>query len=78
MNNDSSRLRHTQKQESTFEQQQQEKKSEAKEFSSVEEMLHEDSSQTGVPPGIAVRLNESIAKLPKPTASWWKRLFSGK
>ena len=77
MNNDSSRLRHTQKQESISEQQQQQK-SEAKEFSSVEEMLHEDSSQTAVPPGIAVKLNESIAKLPKPSASWWQRLFSGK
>jgi hypothetical protein len=77
MNNDSSRLRHTQKQESTSEQKQ-EQKSEAKEFSSVEEVLREDSSQTVVPPGIAVRLNESIAKLPKPSGSWWKRLFSGK
>lgn len=77
MNNDSSRLRHTQKQESTSEQQQQQK-FEAKEFSSVEEMLHEDSAQTAVPPGIAVKLNESISKLPKPPASWWQRWFSGK
>jgi hypothetical protein len=77
MNNDSSKLRHTQKQESVSEQQQQQQlKSEAKEFSSVEEMLREDSSQTVVPPGIALKLNESIAKLPKPTASWWQRFFS--
>ena len=77
MNNDSSRLRHTQKQEVPSEQQLQQK-AEAKEFSSVEEMLHEDSSQTAVPPGIAVKLNESIAKLPKPSASWWRRFFSRK
>ena len=75
MNNDSSRLRHTQKQESTSEQQQQHK-AEAKEFLTVEEMLREDSSQTAVPPGIAIKLNESIAKLPKRPASWWSRFFS--
>jgi hypothetical protein len=77
MNNDSSRLRHTQKKESVFEQQQ-EQKSEAKEFSSVEEMLREDSAQAAVPPRIAVRLNDSIAKLPKPAASWWRKFFSRK
>ena len=77
MNNDSFRLRHTQKQESTSEQKQQQK-TEAKEFSTVEEILREDSSQTVVPPGIAVRLNESISKLPRPTSSWWRRIFSRK
>ena len=76
MNNDSSKLRHTQKQESTSEQQhQQQQKSEAKEFSSVEELLRHDTAETVVPPGVAVKLNQSIANAPKPK-SWWQRFFS--
>ena len=76
MNNDSSRLRHTQKQESISEQeQQQEQKSEAKEFSSVEELLRHDAEQTALPPGIAQKLNQSIANSPKPKA-WWQQFFS--
>ena len=76
MNNDSSRLRHTQKQESLSEHQHEETtQSHGKEFASVEELLREDVSQTAVPPTIAVRLNESIAQSPKPK-SWWKQFFS--
>jgi hypothetical protein len=76
MNNDFSRLRHTQKQESLSEQQQEEAtKSQAKEFASVEELIREDVAQTAVPPTIAARLNESIAQSPKPKA-WWKQFFS--
>jgi hypothetical protein len=74
MNNDFSKLRQTQKQESVVEQKQHHH-SEAKEFSSVEEMLREDSAQTAVPSTIAVKLNESIAKAPKPK-SWWQQFFS--
>jgi hypothetical protein len=69
-------LRHTQKQESTSEHDQQQKqKSEAKEFSSVEELLRHDVAETIVPPGVAIKLNESIANAPKPEA-WWERFFS--
>lgn len=76
MNNDSSRLRHTQKQESTSEQRQ-EKKSQGKEFSTVEELLRHDAAETVVPSGIAVKLNQSIANAPKPeTKSWWQRFLS--
>ena len=75
MNNDASRLRHTEKQESISEQQSETTQSQAKEFASVEELLREDSTQIAVPPEIAVRLNESIAQEPKPKA-WWKQFFS--
>jgi hypothetical protein len=76
MNNEFSRLRHTEKQESISEnQQEQNTQSNAKEFSTVEELLREDAAQTVVPPEIAVRLKESIAKLPKPTTSWWRKFF---
>jgi len=75
MNNEFSKLRHTEKQESTVEQQQQ--SSQAKEFSSVDELLREDSAQIAVPSGIAAKLNESIAKEPKPK-SWWQQFFGNK
>ena len=71
----SSRLRHEQRQENLAESQQQHK-AEAKEFSSVEEALQHDAANTVVPPGIAVRLNESIAKEPKPEKSWWRKIFT--
>jgi hypothetical protein len=69
-----SKLRHEEKQEQTQEHQ---AKQEGVEFSSVEEALRHDSSQVQVPPGIAVRLNESLAREPVPTKSWWKRIFGG-
>ncbi|MEO5803642.1 MAG: hypothetical protein ABIR24_08930 [Verrucomicrobiota bacterium] len=76
MNNDSSKLRHTQKQASASEQQQQQQqKAEAKEFSSVEELLRHDAAEIVVPPGVAVKLNQSIANSPKPKV-WWQRFFS--
>ncbi len=40
---------------------------EAREFASAEEMLRHDALHTPVPPAIAHRLRESIAKLPPPT-----------
>lgn len=76
MNNDSSRLRHTQKSEATSEHEQQ-VKTEAKEFSSAEELLRHDLAQTEVPPAIAVKLNKSISAIPQPkSSSWWSRFFS--
>lgn len=73
MNNEFSRLRHTEKQESEN-QQEQNTQSNAKEFSTVEELLREDAAQTVVPPEIALRLNESIAQTPK-RKSWWRQFF---
>ncbi len=79
MNNESPKLRHTQKQESIAEEsvaeEQQQQNPQTKEFFSVEELLREDSAQTAVPPGIAVKLNQSIAKSPK-TKAWWQQFFS--
>jgi len=47
----------------------------AKEFASTEEMLRCDAEQTPVPPAVAERLSQSIQRLPKPAASWWRRLL---
>lgn len=72
------RLRHEQKCE--VEQTVQEvAKTEAREFSSAEEALRLDASQTTTPPSVERRLVESILKEggstnPKP---WWKRWFGG-
>ena len=51
-----------------------EQKHEAHQFASVEEMIRTDKEHIEVPPVIAERLNESIAREPK-TRSWWKRVF---
>ena len=48
-----------------------------REFTSVTEALREDRARVEVPPAVEQRLNESIAKLPKPPPQrpWWKRLM---
>lgn len=55
--------------------QQQTAESTAREFSTVEEMLRHDAAQTPVPPAIGRRLEQSVAELPPPRRSWWRRLF---
>ena len=45
----------------------------AREFASAEELLRHDAAQTQVPPVIAERLTQSIAKLPQQPRSWWQR-----
>ena len=45
----------------------------AREFASTEELLRHDAAQTQVPPVIAERLTQSIAKLPGKPQSWWQR-----
>jgi hypothetical protein len=45
----------------------------AREFATAEELLRHDAAQTEVPPAIAERLTQSIAKLPQPPRSWWQR-----
>ena len=49
----------------------------ALEFQSVEQMLRHDCLHTPVPPIIAQRLQESVAQLPPPPRSWWRRFFGG-
>lgn len=45
----------------------------AREFATVEELLRHDAAHTDVPPAIAERLTQSIAKLPPKPQSWWQR-----
>jgi len=45
------------------------------EFGSVEEMLRHDSAQVSPPPIIEERLKKSIGNEPKPSRSWWQRVF---
>ena len=52
-----------------------EQKQVAREFNSTEELLRHDAGQTVVPPEIAARLQESIAKESPPQRNWWRRLF---
>lgn len=47
-----------------------------REFASAEEMLRYDIEHTVPPPELAQRVNESIAREPKPAGTWWKKLFS--
>lgn len=48
-----------------------------REFATAEELLRHDAAQTEVPPAIAERLTQSIAKLPQPPRSWWQRWLKG-
>ena len=47
------------------------------EFASVEAMLRHDALHTPVPPSVAFRLQESVAKEPPLPIPWWRRLFGG-
>jgi hypothetical protein len=47
----------------------------AREFASAEEMLRHDAIHTPVPPAIAERLEQSLAQLPRPPRSWWRRIL---
>jgi len=47
----------------------------AREFGSVEEMLQHDSTHVVVPPHVAARIRESVAREPRPARGWWQRLF---
>jgi hypothetical protein len=50
----------------------------AKEFASSDELLRFDAAQTTVPPGIAQRLQKSVAEIRPPASrSWWKNVFGG-
>lgn len=44
-----------------------------REFTTAEELLRHDATQVQVPPVIAERLTQSIAKLPAKPQSWWQR-----
>ena len=77
MNPRTSKLQHEheQAQEQTAQAQQQTQQQAPLEFSTAEEAIRHDAAQTDLPPAIAERLRDSIAREPKPAASWWKRLL---
>ena len=76
MNQRTSKLQHEQEQaqEQTAQAQQTQQQAPL-EFSTAEEAIRHDAAQTDLPPAIAERLRDSIAREPKPAASWWKRLL---
>jgi hypothetical protein len=47
-----------------------------REFATTEELLRHDMAQTEVPPVIADRLSKSIQGMPRPSRSWWQRIFN--
>jgi len=69
-----SKLQHQQAAETT--QQSLQQKKSGQEFGNVEELLRHDARETPLPPGLAARVAESIAREPKPSRSWWKRIFT--
>jgi hypothetical protein len=73
MNPRNSKLQHEHEQEQSAQGQQTQKA--PLEFTAAEEAIRHDADQTDLPPAIAERLRESIAREPKPAASWWKRLL---
>ena len=62
-----------QAQQQAFSQLEQQEK--VREFATPEEMLRHDALHTPVPPAIAQRLQASLAELPTPGGSWWRRWF---
>lgn len=69
----SSNLRHRQEPQTVHDT---DRQTTGREFTTVEEMLQHDAAEVEVPPEIAYRLADSVAKEPKPAGSWWRRLFS--
>jgi hypothetical protein len=74
MKNHSSKLKHQEEQHA--EQQHQATHRQATvEFNTPEELLRHDASQVAPPPSVAERLGQSVAREPKPSRSWWQRVF---
>ena len=80
MNRPTSRLQHHKHEhehelQQTGTQQQNSQQQAAVEFATAEDMLRHDAAQTPVPPAVAERLQKSLESEPKPSLSWWRRLF---
>lgn len=76
MNNDASRLHlHRTHSQEVATNQHSRRQEQAREFSTVEEMIRHDREQTEAPDQLAARLNETAAAEPKPGRSLWQRLF---
>jgi hypothetical protein len=79
MDPQSSKLQHRQVAETTEQtsgQQHQLETHAALEFGSVEEMLRHDARENPPPPELEQRVAASVAELPPPARSWWRRWFS--
>jgi hypothetical protein len=48
----------------------------AVEFATTEELFRHDAAKIDVPPVIAERLSKSVQNLPRPSRSWWRRMFN--
>lgn len=77
MNPHQSKLRQQHREEQQTAAVNQTEQKQGREFATVDELIQSDVEQISVPPKIAERLNESIAREPKPAPSWWRRWFSG-
>lgn len=44
-------------------------------FETVDEMLRHDARQTRVPPALAQRIREAVAREQPPRAPWWRRVL---
>jgi hypothetical protein len=62
--------------EQELEQQHQQKA--VREFGTVEELLRHDLARTPVPPELAARVRDSVARESAAKAGWWQRLFGGR
>ncbi len=76
MDPSSSKLQHRAT-EATSEQKQTTLHPPGREFSSVDELIRYDAEQNPLPTGLAHRVAASVAGLPKPARSWWRKWFSG-
>jgi hypothetical protein len=74
MKNDPSRMRHQQKHEAEQVQHEQQA-SDAKTFSSTEELLRHDAARTEVPAAVEQRLKETLARERITPRSWWQRIL---
>lgn len=64
---------HQHQNELTTAQQQHLAQRQAVEFATAEEMIRHDAAQSIPPASLAARLQQSIAREPKPPRSWWQR-----
>ena len=72
--NEPYRLKSTQEKALESEQSTQSSQATTHEFETVEELLRHDAMHTPVPPGIEVRLKDSIAAEPASAPkSWWRK-----
>jgi hypothetical protein len=75
MEHPSKRLQQKQREELAATAQQQRQGATARQFTTAEEVLRFDASQTDVPAALVERLQNSIRREPPVSSPWWKRWF---